>query len=196
MKRVCLSPNPASCDSFDIIIRPLLSKSIKEMPICAEIKPNVTAHSKEYPLTLVVLADVSGSMLQGDKMNNMCQGILRLGQLASRFATVKVELILIEFNDSARVICNGAMPNEEELLAICNSLAPSGGTNIDSAIELAMTEAVSKKATHIALFTDGDDACNLQGRLEKNSDAFIKTMRTMPMMWMHCVGICDDFDSR
>ena len=192
MKRVCLSPKPASCDSFDIIIRPLFSKSTKEMPICAEIKPNVATHAKEYPLTLIVLADVSGSMLQGDKMH---QGILRLGELASRFAAVKVDLIIIEFNDSARIICN-SMPNAEELEAICTNLSPCGGTNIGSAIEMAMNEAKGKNAVHIALFTDGDDGCNLQGRMEKGNEVFIETMRTMPRMWMHCVGICDEFDNR
>ena len=102
-KRVCLPPPNVSASTFDLRIRPLYPHSGTEMPVCVEIEANVLSQSKEYATTLIVLADVSGSMLDGTKLRNMREGIVRLGELAERFCTASVELILIEFNDAARL---------------------------------------------------------------------------------------------
>ena len=51
-----------SASTFDLRIRPLYPHSGTEMPVCVEIEANVLSQSKEYATTLIVLADVSGSM--------------------------------------------------------------------------------------------------------------------------------------
>jgi Mg-chelatase subunit ChlD len=196
-KRACLLPKPASCESFDLLPRPLYKHSKSQMPLCVEIKPTVTAQAKDYTLTLIVLADVSGSMLDGAKMRNMREGIVRLGELSERFSKVKIELTLIEFNDSARLThTSPTMPSTADLRSICERLSPSGGTNIGAAIQMAVAIALGKTAVHVALFTDGDDTCRLQEKLEAGDEPYITTLRTFPMFWLHCVGICADFDSR
>lgn len=197
-KRQCPTPKPASCECFDLRPRPLYRHSKSEMPLCVEITPTVTAQAKDYTLSLIVLADVSGSMLDGAKMRNMREGIVRLGELSERFSAVKIELTLIEFNESAKLThTSPTMPSAADLRAICERLSPSGGTNIGAAIQMAVAVALGKKAAHVALFTDGEDTCKLQERLESGDEPYyITTLRTLPMLWLHCVGICADFDSR
>lgn len=196
-KRPCPAPSPASSASFDIHLHPLFMNSKQEMPLCVEIKPTVKSQLKDYPLSLIILADVSGSMLDGNKMRNMRDGITRLGELCERFSSVKTELTLIEFNDSARLIhTSSTMPSAHELRRICERLSPTGGTNIGSAIQMAVAVALGKKAVHIALFTDGEDTCNLQQTLSTQDEPYVETLRTFPMLWLHCIGICAEFDSR
>jgi hypothetical protein len=196
-KRACPTPKPASAECFDIRIRPLYPHSKTAMPVCLEIKANTVSQTKDYATTLIVLADVSGSMLDGDKMRNMRSGIVRLGELAERFATVQAEFILVEFNDAPKMTHMASkVPSADELRRICERLTPSGGTNIGAALNMALALALGKKAVHIALFTDGGDTCNLTTRLTCSDDAHIQTLRTLPMLWLHCVGICTDFDSR
>jgi hypothetical protein len=196
-KRACLAPKPASSECFDLLIRPLYPHSKLVMPVCLEVKANILSQTKDYATTLIVLADVSGSMLDGDKMRNMRSGIVRLGELAERFATMQTEFILIEFNDAPKMThMAGKVPSAGELRRICERLSPSGGTNIGAALNMALALALGKKAVHIALFTDGGDTCNLTTRLTCAHDPHIKTLRTLPMLWLHCVGISTDFDSR
>ena len=164
--------------------------------MCVEIKPRILAQAKDYVVSIVILADISGSMLDGDKMQNMRDGIVRLAELAERFSTLKTELTIIEFNDSARVVHSSeTMPSVTELRTICSKLSPSGGTNIGAALQTAMGLVANKTATHIALFTDGDDTCGLKNKL-LNDDPYLSAMRTMSQLWLHCVGICNDFDKR
>jgi hypothetical protein len=196
-KRIRLAPKQVSSECFDLLIRPLYPHSKTAMPVCLEIKANTVSQTKDYATTLIVLADVSGSMLDGAKMRNMRSGIVRLGELAERFASVQVEFILIEFNDAPKMTHMASkVPTPDELLRICERLSPSGGTNIGAALNMALALALGKKAVHIALFTDGGDTCNLTTRLTCSDDAHIQTLRTLPMLWLHCVGICTDFDSR
>lgn len=192
-KRVCLPPPNVSASTFDLRIRPLYPHSGTEMPVCVEIEANVLSQSKEYATTLIVLADVSGSMLDGTKLRNMREGIVRLGELAERFCTASVELILIEFNDAARLTLSvPKMPSVAELQRICERLSPNGGTNIGAALDMALDQAKDRSTVHIALFTDGDDTCGLINQL----DTRMQLLRTAPRTWLHCVGICADFDSR
>ena len=194
-KRVCLPPPSVSAMSFDLRIRPLYPHSGVEMPVCVEIEANVSSQTKDYATTLIILADVSGSMLDGNKLRNMREGIIRLGELAERFCSIRVELVLIEFNDAARLTHSALrMPSVVELRSICERLSPNGGTNIGAAIEMALDQAKDRVTVHIALFTDGDDTCGLVNRLAH--DARIQMLRTAPRMWLHCVGICAEFDSR
>jgi hypothetical protein len=196
-KRPCPTPKPASSECFDLLIRPLYPHSKIAMPVCLEIKANMPSQTKDYTTTLIVLADVSGSMLDGAKMRNMRNGIVRLGELAERFATMQAEFILIEFNDAPKMTHMASkVPSTEELRRICERLSPKGGTNIGAALNMSLALALGKKAVHIALFTDGGDTCNLTTRLNCSDDAYIQTLRTLPMLWLHCVGISIDFDSQ
>jgi Mg-chelatase subunit ChlD len=193
-KRPCPVPKTASSGTFDINIHPLYANSAAEMPVCIEIKPRILAQTKDYMVSIVILADVSGSMLDGDKMQNMRDGIVRLAELAERFSTLKTELTIIEFNDSARVVHSSeSMPSVAELSTICAKLSPSGGTNIGAALQTAMELVAGKTTTHIALFTDGDDTCGLKDMLLSDVP-YLSAMRTKTQLWLHCVGICTDFD--
>ena len=195
-KRPCLAPQLTSCEAFDINIHPLYSDSTVEMPACIEIKSKILSQTKDYVVSIIILADVSGSMLDGDKMKNMRNGIVRLAELAERFTTIKTELTIVEFNDSAKITHSSkSMPSVAELDAICKKLSPSGGTNIGAALETAMALTTDKKATHIALFTDGEDTCYLKDKLLADVP-YLTAMRTMSGLWLHCVGICADFDSQ
>jgi hypothetical protein len=110
---------------------------------------------------------------------------------------MQAEFILIEFNDAPKMThTSSRVPAPDELRRICERLTPSGGTNIGAALNMALALALGKKAVHIALFTDGGDTCNLTTRLTCAHDPHIKTLRTLPMLWLHCVGISTDFDSR
>ena len=197
MKRPCPNPKPASCDAFDVEIHPLYPRADVEMPLLVEVGCNMPSQSKEYPIALMILADVSGSMLYGSKINHMREGIMRLGELSARFSTVKIDLTLIEFNDEAQVVHSTAgMPSAEELQRLCENLAPCGGTNIGAALELAVDSIPADTAVHLALFTDGEDNCNLLDRLGAVDVPYLTTLREMPKMWLHCVGICADFDCK
>lgn len=197
MKRACHEPKPVSPEAFDVQVRPLYPHVNVDMPLLVDIRCNALSQSKDYPVWLVVLADVSGSMLYGSKLHHMREGIVRLGELAARFCTPRVGLILIEFHDEAQVVhMSESMPSRDELCALCQHLCPGGGTNIGVALELAVDSIPSGETAHIALFTDGEDSCGLLGRLDGNDTPFLALLRDMERMWLHCVGICTDFDCR
>jgi len=196
-KRSCPMPKVVSSECFDVVVHPLYKHSKASIPACLEIKANITSQTKDDPTTLIVLADVSGSMLEGAKMRNMRRAIERLGELAERFASFHSDFILIEFNDAPKMThVAPKMPSTAELHVICEKLSPKGGTNIGAALDMALALALGKKAVHIALFTDGQDGAALSTRLSNPDDSHIHTLRTLPMLWLHCVGICTDFDSQ
>jgi hypothetical protein len=185
-----------SADAFDVKIRPLYAKYEEPIPMCLEIVPKLQTQSRDYPVSLIVLADVSGSMLDGTKIQNLRDGIMRIGELSNRFASLRTELSIIEFNDSARVVFSSAdTPSEKQLKQVCESLTPSGGTNIGAALEMGIGIAIGKKAAHIVLFTDGEDSCNLGRKLEANFEPYIKNLGILPDIWLHCVGICTRIDA-
>ena len=197
MKRACLNPKPVSCDAFDVEIHPLYPHVEVEMPLLVDVRCNTPSQSKEYPIALIILADVSGSMLQGSKIHNMREAIIRLGELSARFSTIKIDLTLIEFNDEARVVHSSmGMPSAEALQKMCQDLAPYGGTNIGAALEMAVDSIPTDTAVHVALFTDGEDNCNLLERLESANVPYLTALQKMSKMWLHCVGICADFDCK
>lgn len=197
-KRPCPAPKPVSPDAFDVQVHPLYPNVDASMPLLVDIRCNVQSQSKEYPVTLVVLADVSGSMMHGHKLHHMREGIVRLGELAARFCAIKTNLVLIEFHDEAEIIhASDGVPSRDELHALCLHLSPGGGTNIGSALELAMQVVPEGATTHIALFTDGEDSCDLLRTLAADDPPpYLAALRRMDRMWLHCVGICAGFDCR
>ena len=196
-KRACTAHNASTCEAFDLRIRTMYAHNQKPQPMsCVEITPTISHQTKEYGLSLIVLADVSGSMLYDNKLQRMREGIVRLGELSSRFAAVRTDLTVIAFSDSAQVLLSSpTVPSVDELRKVCDDLAPCGGTNIGSALREAMGIAKSKmdKAVHVALFTDGEDGYNLQNTLQKR-ESFVEVMASHPMLCVHCVGICSGID--
>ena len=188
-----------SSDAFDLQIRTLYPHNEADMPGCIEINPRIRSQTKDYGCVLIVLADVSGSMANDERIQKLRDGVVRLSELSGRFASMKVELAIIEFNDSARLVLQSeAIPPAEELKPICDALRPRGGTNIGSALSMAMQIASDDqnegKAIHVALFTDGEDGYGLEASM--NNQGYIHTMATHPMLWVHCIGICNGIDCK
>jgi len=118
----------------------------------------------------------------------MREGVMRLAELAERFAgEVKTELVLIEFDDSPRVLCDGG---SEDIKKICAELMPKGGTNIGAALGQALTIASTRislgNAVQIALFTDGEDP----------TFKLPAAQMLLPRLCIHCIGICREADAR
>ena len=93
-----------SSDAFDLQIRTLYPHNEADMPGCIEINPRIRSQTKDYGCVLIVLADVSGSMANDERIQKLRDGVVRLSELSGRFASMKVELTIIEFNDSARLV--------------------------------------------------------------------------------------------
>lgn len=155
-------------------------------------------------ISLIVIADASGSMENGDRMANMRTGIMRLHELSVQFAqhNLNVELTVIRFSDSAKIIYGPVkIPQEEDevLQRVCMELKPQGGTNIGMAIELALNiaekESSAEKCTHMVLFTDGVDTSSLRTKLENKTAVFLQKLNTFKRLTFHSVGICSDADA-
>ena len=160
----------------------------------------MTAPAKDNTISLVVVADASGSMQDGNRMANMREGILRLGELSGRFASMQVELTIIRFSDNANIVWGPApVPSDEKLRQICEDIKPQGGTNMSKAFETAMGVAEGRaflgKSVHIVLFTDGVDTSSLKTKMSNGTAAFITQLKTAKRITTHCVGICSDADA-
>jgi Mg-chelatase subunit ChlD len=143
--------------------------------------------AKDYCTSIIILADVSGSMGNGNRIGKMREGVMRIAELAERFGQVKTELVLIEFDDAPRVLFDGS----QDIKKVCAELRPKGGTNIGAALGKALTIASTRislgNAVHIALFTDGEDPA-----FKIPSQDLISLHR----LCVHCIGICREADAR
>jgi len=168
---------------------------------CVQVTtPAVVTSPDVKQISLIIIADASGSMESGDRMLNMRTGIMRLHELSVQFSQINVEFTAIEFNDSAKVIYGPArMPQEEELQSVCMDIKPHGGTNIGMAIELALSIAEERsaagKSVHVVLFTDGVDTSSLRTKLENKTASFLHQLNTLKRLTFHSVGICSDADA-
>jgi uncharacterized protein YegL len=185
--------------AFDLHIHTLIQYS----PTIGCIRittPDITPPTKDNMVSLVVLADASGSMDTNDRLDNLRNGILRLGGLSNQFASMNVELTVIQFNDDASIVFGpGPMPTEDKLKELCMSIKPSGGTNIGKAIELALDIAEERtilgKSVHAVLFTDGVDTSSLKTKMENKTAGFQDRISSIKFFTIHCVGICADADA-
>ncbi len=165
--------------------------------------PNLTAPpTKDDTISLVVIADASGSMESGSRIDDLRAGIMRLGELSGQFASMNVELTVIRFSDEASIVWGPApVPNEERLRQLCMDIKPRGGTNMCKAIELALNVAEDRslgnnKSVHIVFFTDGVDTSFLQTKLENDATTpFLDKLKSLKRLTFHCVGICADADA-
>ena len=172
---------------------------------------------KDNTISLVVIADASGSMESGNRIDNLRAGIMRLGELSGQFASMNVELTVIRFSDEASIVWGPApVPTEERLRQLCADIKPQGGTNMCKAVELALGVAeerslvAKKKSVHIVFFTDGADTSSLSTKLqlllENAEDAvaasttttttFLSKLKSLKHLTLHCVGICSDADAQ
>lgn len=186
--------------AFDIKIHTL----VQQPPTigCVRISTeSTTPLPKDNTISLVVLADASGSMDCNSRIGNLREGIMRLGGLSNQFASMQIEITIIRFNDTASVIWGPApVPSEEKLHALCMDIKPRGGTNISSAIAAGLTIAEDRaflgKSVHMVLFTDGVDTSSLQTKIENGTAGILEQLKSQKRLTVHCVGICSDADAK
>ena len=186
--------------SFDMRIHTL----VPQPPTigCVRIAtPDSTPPTKDNTISLVVLADASGSMQLNSRLSNLREGIMRLGALSDQFASMQIELTVIQFNDTASVVWGPApMPSKEKLHSICMDIEPRGGTNIGKAIEVGLGIAEGRvfvgKSVHMVLFTDGGDTSSLSTRMDDGTHPCLNQLKTQKKLTIHCVGICADADAK
>jgi hypothetical protein len=155
---------------------------------------------KDNMVSLVILADASGSMQTGGRIENLRSGIMRLGELSNQFASMQVELTIIQFNEVAGIVWGPApMPSMEKLRTLCSDIKPKGGTNISHAIEVGLNiteqRAFVGKSVHMVLFTDGVDTSSLDTMLENGTLPYLDQLKNQKRLTLHCVGICADADA-
>jgi len=194
-KRICITQKPESVSYFDLKVRTTYPHNNKEMTACLEIIPKIHKLNKEQGVGLIVLADISASMLEGTKLCNLIAGIRKTSELSK---ILKPRFTLLTFNQETTVVYDGDVPPAEDINKICDALRPTGPTNIgvalQRAVELATDPTRGGQPTHILLFTDGEDMSDLRTRITDSDVEYVKTLRTAPSLFVHCVGICGSAD--
>ena len=196
-KRICIAKITESTIDFDLQLRTTYPHNSREMNACLEITPKIQKPNKERGVGLIVLADISASMLEGTKLCNLIAGIRKTSELSK---TLKPRFTLLTFNQETNVVYDGDVPPAEDINKICDALRPTGPTNIgvalQRAVELATDSTRAGQPTHILLFTDGEDMSDLRTRITDGDVEYVKTLRTAPSLFVHCVGICGSADFR
>ena len=194
-KRICIAKITESTIDFDLQLRTTYPHNSREMNACLEITPKIQKPNKEKGVGLIVLADISASMLEGTKLCNLIAGIRKTSELSK---TLKPRFTLLTFNQETNVVYDGDVPPAEDINKICDALRPTGPTNIgvalQRAVELATDSTRAGQPTHILLFTDGEDMSDLRTRITDGDVEYVKTLRTAPSLFVHCVGICSGID--
>ena len=186
--------------AFDMQIHTLVQQPPTIGCVCIST-PSTIPLPKDNTISLVILADASGSMDCNNRIGNLREGIMRLGGLSHQFASMQIEITIIRFNDTASVIWGPApVPSDEKLQALCMDIKPRGGTNISGAIaaglNIAEDRAFLGKSVHMVLFTDGVDTSNLQTKMEEGAAGFLEQLKNQKRLTVHCVGICNDADAK
>jgi len=155
-----------------------------DMPTCIRFKSTDTELAvKDYTLTLIILADVSGSMA-GDRLEHLKRGVLNLINLVTSNQALKIEFVLIKFNTEAEVLYQGF--DLDQLKRACIRMYASGGTSISAAILSALAISTGKKAVHVVLFTDGEDKDCLPNSVLTHG------LETMQNAYWHFIAVGDD----
>ncbi|MEM7473590.1 MAG: von Willebrand factor type A domain-containing protein [Planctomycetota bacterium] len=115
-----------------------------------------TGRSASAPLRLTLLLDNSGSMERPDRRNTVSRAFALLMQQLQPGDQVT----LISFASKPRLLADGFKPDQaDELVQLVRSLPSEGGTNIESALQLAFEKAVEQKVdgaqNRVVLLTDG-----------------------------------------
>ncbi|MCY2986229.1 MAG: von Willebrand factor type A domain-containing protein [Planctomycetota bacterium] len=132
--------------------------------------------SQNTPLRLTLLLDNSGSMERPDRR----QAVLRAFQTLTQQLKATDQITLISFASSPRLLADKVSGNQGEmLLKLIETLPSEGGTNIESALQLAREKAVEQQVAgaqnRIVLLTDG--AVNLGDADPENLAKQVTQMR-------------------
>ena len=125
------------------------------------LKTAAAGRSASQPLRLTLLVDQSGSMTRADRRAAMDAAMTGLGKLL----TDKDLVNIVGFSRSSRLVADGMKGDEagRKLAELVNQSASEGGTNLETAIDLAGQMAqrrmLAGAQNRIVLFTDG--AANL-----------------------------------
>ena len=132
--------------------------------------------SQNTPLRLTLLLDNSGSMERPDRR----QAVLRAFQTLTQQLKATDQITLISFASSPRLLAEKVPGNQgETLLKLIEELPSEGGTNIESALQLAREKATEQQVAgaqnRIVLLTDG--AVNLGDANPENLAKQVTQMR-------------------
>ena len=132
--------------------------------------------SQNTPLRLTLLLDNSGSMERPDRR----QAVLRAFQTLTQQLKATDQVTLISFASSPRLLADKVPGNQgETLLKMIETLPSEGGTNIESALQLAREKATEQQVAgaqnRIVLLTDG--AVNLGDANPENLARQVTQMR-------------------
>jgi secreted protein with Ig-like and vWFA domain len=125
------------------------------------LKTAAAGRAATQPLHLTLLVDQSGSMTRADRRAAMDTAMASLGKLL----TDKDLVNIVGFSRTSRLVADGMKGDEagKGLAALVNQSASEGGTNLETAIDLAAQMAqrrmLAGAQNRIVLFTDG--AANL-----------------------------------
>jgi len=125
------------------------------------LKTAAAGRSAAQPLRLTLLVDQSGSMSRADRRAAMEKALAGLGGLL----TAQDKVSVIGFARTSRLLADGVSGGQAavKLADVANPAASEGGTNLESAIDLAGQLAIRHRTpgaqNRIVLFTDG--AANL-----------------------------------
>ena len=199
--------------ALDLSVRTLFPTSAEAMLGCVELNnaPDLVMN-KSYGLSVIVVADVSGSMMHSGgqtttRIDNLRSGVLRLGELIRQFSgSTDADFTLISFNHAARILQGpGPVPSAEKMIQLCADLRPDGSTDIGAALKLACEVSDQRvmlgRSVHIVLFTDGEDSNNLSSRVERfnkgcdTPEPALCALKAYPFQTLHCVAICADADT-
>lgn len=129
-------------------------QAVLRVALTTEVSP---ADLTEKPLDLVVVVDTSGSMLAGDRLEYVIDGL----ELLIENLGENDRLGIVGYASGAQILASlDGSQNKEELLAIVRGLAAQGGTNIYSGLEAGMMMAASElsveRQSRVILLSDGN----------------------------------------
>ncbi|MCC9603560.1 von Willebrand factor type A domain-containing protein [Stieleria sp. JC731] len=132
--------------------------------------------SQSTPLHLTLLVDNSGSMERTDRKEILRRGL----KLLSDQLTANDRVTLISFSRQPRLIADNLQGGQsDQLLRLLDNLPIQGGTNIESALELAFQKARQYRSSgaqsRVILLTDG--AVNLGDANPSHLSDIVESMR-------------------
>ena len=135
-----------------------------------------TGRASSTPLCLTLLLDNSGSMERPDRQRT----VRRAFELLTKQLQPNDQVTLISFASSPRLLADKvSAANAAELLQRIENLPSQGGTNIESALQLAFEKAVEQQVDNaqnrVVLLTDG--AVNLGNADPEKLSEMVITMR-------------------
>lgn len=173
---------------FKVDLHPLYNRP-QAMPLCVEV--TAVDVPRKSSLSLVILADVSGSMGGYGRLGDLKEGIMQVHKVMRVLGgDVRLKLKIVAFNDQASLIFDKESPTEAELQEVCDGMRADGGTSFRNAITVALDQVVDDEFTHIVFMTDGEDR---HFSMEPNNPIWPR-LRSFKNGMVHVVGICKDAD--